>query len=79
MYVGGLSYPIAMFAFFVLSVAAPGTDIDRATEIANKCRNRRFRCELRCGETTRGGQLKRLRCYERCASHEAVCREEGAK
>jgi hypothetical protein len=40
------------------------------------CRQREFRCEIRCSETTPGGSLLRLRCYERCREDEFYCKRE---
>lgn len=42
----------------------------------NLCRARAFRCELRCNETTPGGTLERMRCYERCREEHHFCRTE---
>lgn len=42
---------------------------------ADRCREREFRCELRCNDDTPGGSLKRMRCYERCREDENYCRK----
>lgn len=41
------------------------------------CRDRAFRCALRCNEVTEGGSLARLQCYARCEEREGYCRKEG--
>lgn len=43
----------------------------------NICRARESRCELRCGDSTPGGSIQRLKCYDRCREDESWCRKEG--
>lgn len=44
---------------------------------AGTCVSRKFRCEQRCNDDTRGGSLERMRCYERCWEDENYCRQNG--
>ncbi len=43
-----------------------------------RCQAKKFKCDLRCNEDTKGGTLARLRCYERCTENETDCRKYGS-
>lgn len=40
------------------------------------CRDRKWRCELRCVRDTPGGSMERLRCYDDCREDYHNCRRE---